>query len=253
MEMTKTDDNDILERFLATRDSELREALIIRYLPLVRYVLGRLGISKYSSPDYEDLDGQGLLGLIEAIDHYEPTHGAKLSTYATLKIRGKILDYLRNMDWMPRTARERVKQVQVGINQLETQLQRSPTENELAHHLGMDVGVLQQTLQDSSRIMVSLDIEVDESGDNETAPVYERLFDENQENPSDLLEGKDSQLHLAEVIKKLPEKDQLVLSLYYFDGLTFKEIGEVINVSESRVCQIHGRALLSLRTALESI
>ena len=244
----------ILQDFIATRDSLLREQLILRYVPLVHFVIGRLGLSKYRSENYEDIESQGLLGLIEAVDNYNPEFGAQLSTYATLKIRSKILDYLRDLDWLPRTARERVKSVQGAIEELSSKLQRDPSDEELSEHLNMDSATLQKALIDSSRVVISLDRDDrNESESDETAPIYEKLEDDKQINPSEHYEDKDTLKWMVEVIKGLKEREQQVLSLYYFNELTFKEIGEVLGVSESRICQIHGRALLNVRNEFEKM
>lgn len=244
-------DHELIERYVEERDPFLREEIILRYVPLVHFVLGRLGVRRYKSSDYEDFESQGLLGLIEAVDHYNPAFGTRLSTYATLKIRSKVLDYLRQIDWLPRTARERVRMVQDGVNKLETQLHRLPTEGELATYLQIDSSTLQKALLDSSCIVVSLDVETNEQNDSEAMPLYERITDENQSNPSVDFEGMDSQLYVARALQELPERERTVLSLYYYDELTFKEIGQVLDISESRVCQIHGRAIMNLNAKVK--
>ena len=242
----------ILEEYITSKDPALREQLILRYVPLVRFVVGRLGLSKYRSENYEDIESQGLLGLIEAVDNYNPDFGTQLSTYATLKIRSKILDYLRGLDWLPRTARERVKTVQGAIEELSIKLQRDPTDEELGEHLNMDSAILQKALVDSSRVVISLDRDDrNENQADEAAPIYEKLEDEKQVNPSDRYEDKDTLKWMVNVIKGLKEREQQVLSLYYFNELTFREIGEVLGVSESRICQIHGKALLNVRNEFE--
>jgi RNA polymerase sigma factor FliA len=245
-------DHELMEKYIQTGDASIREEIILRYVPLVHFVLGRLGVRRYKSSDYDDFESQGLLGLIEAVDHYNPAYGTRLSTYATLKIRSKVLDYLRQIDWLPRTARERVRMVQKGVNKLETKLQRLPTEDELAEFLQMDDTTLQKALLDSSCMVVSLDMETNELSDSESMPLYERISDENQANPSVDFEGVDSQTFVAKALQELPERERTVLSLYYYDELTFKEIGQVLSISESRVCQIHGRAIINLNAKLKS-
>jgi RNA polymerase sigma factor FliA len=251
MEAFRTD-NDLMDKYVATHDPSLREEIILRYIPLIHFVLGRLGLSKYKSADYADFESQGLIGLIEAIDHYDPKYGAKLSTYATLKIRSKVLDYLREMDWLPRGARERVKAVQNGISELESRFQRTPSDDELANHLNMNKDTLQQALQDASHMVVSLDAVYDETDASDGTTLHEKLLDESQDNPSIEFENRDTQQYLVNTLKLLPEREKLVLSFYYYDELTFKEIGEVLNISESRVCQIHGRAVTSLKTQMQT-
>jgi RNA polymerase sigma factor for flagellar operon FliA len=242
-------ETDLIERFTLTRDPALREEIIVRYIPLVHFMLGRLGFSQSNGSEYEDLVNQGLLGLIEAVDHFNSSYGTKLSTYATLKIRSKVLDYLRELDWLPRTARQRVRAVQEAVTHLERELHREPTEQEIAAHLNFDMDTLQQTMIDSSHTVVSLDETLD---DNEESGgmFFERLQDDKQEDPSQEFETRDMHQHMVEALKSLSEREQMVLSLYYFEELTFKEIGRVLGVTESRVCQLHGRAVINLKAKL---
>lgn len=246
---TTRDDDSLITRFCETRDSELREELILRYVPLVHFVLGRLGISRSVSTDYEDLASQGLLGLIEAADRFDPAFGTQFSTYATLRIRGKILDHLRDQDWLSRTARRRSQTVQQAINTLWMDQGRSPSEQEIADFLHVDLENVQQALSDSTRVIVSLDSFL-ESGDDGDSSLHETLGDDNQPDPADQLDESDLKQQLIDALQELPERDRLVLSLYYYEELTLSEIGEVIGVSESRVCQLHSRAVMNLRALL---
>lgn len=241
---------ELIEQFARTHDPALRETLILHFSPLVHFVLGRMGISRSMNPDYEDLESQGIMGLIEAVDHFKPEFGARLSTYATLKIRGHILDYLRGMDWLSRTARQKVRSVQEASNTLERTLKRLPSDEELAQHMQISIDTLQQIQIDSSHTVVSLDMEEDDHSEEGGSSLHETLHDENQEDPSETSEKRELQMNLANAIKELPEREQLVLSLYYFEELTFKEIGRTLDISESRVCQIHGRAMHGLKTIM---
>jgi RNA polymerase sigma factor for flagellar operon FliA len=243
------EDLEMVLQFHATRDPALRSKLILRYVPLVHYVLGRLGIFSSTTPDYEDAVSQGLLGLIDAVDRFEPTHGAQFSTYATLRIRGSVLDHLRSMDWLSRTARRKTRAVQDAANQLWQQLGREPSEDELAASVGIDAAALQQALTDASLTFVSLDQDSD-TGDGEEASLHETLNDENQPDPASLFDNREMEERLVQAIKSLSEREQLVLSLYYYDELTLREIGEVLQVSESRACQLHARAMMNLRAQL---
>ncbi|HPH96557.1 MAG TPA: FliA/WhiG family RNA polymerase sigma factor [Anaerolineaceae bacterium] len=246
---TQRAEAELIDQYLATRDPALREEIILRSIPLVHFVLGRLGVNSSRGSDYDDLVSQGLLGLIEAVNLYNPAYGTRLSTYATLKIRSKVLDYLRSIDWMPRTARQRVRSVQNAMVKMQEQLQRLPTEDELAEHLEMDIDIVQQAFQDSSRVVVSLDETMD-TGEDQATSLYERTTDENQPDPSETFESADTNRKLVEAIQALPEKERLVLSLYYYEELTYKEIGEILSVTESRVCQIHGKAVMSLKAIM---
>jgi RNA polymerase sigma factor FliA len=247
--MALASETDLLNRYLATHSADVREELVLRYVTLVHFVLGRLGISQEVGSDYEDLVNQGLLGLIEAVDRYDPGFNTQFSTYATFRIRGKILDYLRSLDWLSRTARHRTRDIRQAISTLSDRYQRQPSDAELAEHLGMDVNKVQQALVDSSRVLISLDAVVDVDDENESS-LYDTLADDNQTDPSELVDQMDMQERLVVALKKLPEREQTVLSLYYFEELTLREIGEVLGVSESRACQLHARAVLSLQSLL---
>jgi RNA polymerase sigma factor for flagellar operon FliA len=205
-----------------------------------------MGILQEAGTDYEDLAHQGLMGLIEAVDHFNPDFSAQFSTYASLRIRGKILDYLRTSDWMPRDARKRSRMIQKSITTLWSEKLREPTEAELAAHLGTTVEEVQQGLADSNRVLLSLDTMMD-SSKHEDGSLHEYLRDDNQENPIEALVEENLVEEMADAIQKLPERDKLLLSLYYNDGLTFKEIGKVLDVTESRVCQLHARIILNLK------
>ena len=251
VEQTKTE-TELIEQYFRTHDPALRESVILHFIPLVHFVLGRLGLSRSTTDDYDDLKSQGVMGLIEAIDHFKPEMGTKLSTYATFKIRGRILDYLRGMDWLSRSARQKVRAVQEATTELQRSLNRLPTDEELAQHMQIGMDTLAQIQQDSSHTVVSLDMDEEGDADEGSNPLHERLMDEHQVNPSETSEKKDIQRNLARVLKNLPEREQLVLALYYYEELTFKEIGKTMDISESRVCQIHGRAMGNLKSMLRS-
>lgn len=237
-----------LDVYLATRSAEAREQLVLQSVPLVRYLLSRLGITPELGSEYEDLLHQGLLGLIEAVDRYDPQFGTRFSTYAAVRIRGKVLDYLRSVDWMSRTARQRVRAVQKAVEELWLKNQREPTDEEIAAHLQTDVDTVQRGLMDSNRFLLSLDAPTET--DNEETDLHDRLGDERQIDPQELTLDEELRRQLAEAIRTLPEREQLVLSLYYHDELNFKEIGKVLGISESRVCQLHARALMNLKVVM---
>lgn len=240
---------EILNQFVATRSPELREKLVLQSVPLVHYLLARMGISQEAGTEYEDLAHQGLMGLIEAVDHFNPDFSTQFSTYASLRIRGKILDYLRTSDWMSRAARKRSRAIQKSITTLWSKNSREPTEEELAAHLGTTVEEVQQGLADSNRVLVSLDTMMD-SEKSEEGSLHEYLRDENQTDPAELVERENLIAGMTDAIQKLPEREKLILSLYYNDELTFKEIGKVLDITESRVCQLHARAILNLKAMM---
>jgi len=248
---SKRDDAELITQYVATRDQGLREEIILRYVPLVHFVLGRLGLSQAIGQDYEDAASQGLLGLIEAADRYDPVYKTQFSTYATLRIRGNVIDYLRSHDWLSRSARQKTRLVQDAISELWEKNERPPTDEELAEYLSLDIDKLRQILVDSSHVFVSLDTTVSSEGD-EIVSLHELITDENQLEPSEIFEDSELKSILIDAIRSLPEREQLVLSLYYYENLTFKEIGAVLEVSESRVCQLHARIVMTLRSILEN-
>jgi RNA polymerase sigma factor for flagellar operon FliA len=245
----RADDTEMIAQYCATHDPGLREEIILRYVPLVHYVLGRLGFSLSLGADYDDAASQSLLGLIEAVDRYEPIYGTQFSTYATLRIRGRAIDHLRSRDWLSRGARKRARQVQQGKQSLFEKLQRIPTEAELAEALSLDLPKVQRALVDSSRIILSLDAEVN-GGSEEEANLHELLPDDDQVEPSKVLEEEELKSILADTLRELPKREQLILSLYYYDELTFKEIGAVLEISESRVCQLHSHIVTMLKNMI---
>lgn len=246
----QTEATEILDEFIATRSPELREKLVLQSVPLVHYLLARMGITREMASDYEDLAHQGLMGLIEAVDHFDPKFSARFSTYASMRIRGKILDYLRTLDWMPRAARKRARLIQKTITTLWSENLHEPNDDEIAAYLGIKVEEIQQGLADSNRILVSLDtiMESDQTGDGS---LHEYLRDDNQADPSEMFEKESLVEEMTSAIGNLSEREQLVLSLYYNDELTFKEIGKVLNITESRVCQLHARAIMNLKAMME--
>lgn len=250
--MDTSESQYLLNEFLRTRDPALRENLILHHVSLVHFTLGRMGIFADMGSDYEDLVSQGLLGLIDAVDRYSPQHGAQFSTYAILRIRGKILDYLRSQDWLSRVGRQRARMVQNAISELWGKLQRPPTEEELAEHLKLTIPQVQQALIDSSRLILSLDSPIEDESENDLHSLYEILTDEEQPSPVEKVDEEELRACLIEALKQLPTREQQILALYYYEGLTLKEIGHVLGISESRVCQIHARAIFSLRAALST-
>lgn len=241
---------EVLGEFLITRSPELREKVVLQSVPLVHYLLGRMGITQELGTDYEDLAHQGLMGLIDAVDHFDPEFSTRFSTYASLRIRGKVIDYMRTSDWMPRAARKRTRVIQKSIADLWSEKLREPTDGEIAAHLGTTVEDVQQGLADSNRVLVSLDAML-EPGKQDDGSLYDYLRDENQVDPLAALEQKGLIADMAEAIQDLSEREKLILSLYYNDELTFKEIGNVLDLTESRVCQLHARAILNLKAMLQ--
>ena len=231
-------------RFTAERDPAIREQLVLQYAPLVKYVAGRLAIMLPRVMDSDDVISSGVLGLIEAIDRYDPTTGVKFETYAIPRIRGAILDSLRALDWVPRSVRSRSRSVQDAIASLEHELGRTPTDDEIASALKITTAELEQWLADIAAGSVGpLDHVAMDSAPSENTTELQ---------PGHALEQQELRDAMRSEITRLPEREQAVLILYYEDGLTLAEIGEALGVTESRISQIHTKAVLQLRSRLAS-
>jgi RNA polymerase sigma factor for flagellar operon FliA len=232
------------------RDAGLREKLILQYAPLVKYVVGRLAIGLPSVLDFEDVLSYGTLGLIEAVERFDPTKGVKFETYAISRIRGSIIDALRALDRLPRSVRQKARVVDRATSELEVSLGRSPTDREVADHLGISLDEHNEILANASWVTVSLDglLEGNESGEGN--PAVESAPPGHEEEISHGIERRELVQTLAEEIGILPEREKLVVALYYQEELTMKEISKVLEISESRVCQLHAKALQRLRVGL---
>ena len=239
--------------FLTTRSSELRDAFITEYAPLVRFVVGRMGIPPTSLLEKEDLISYGMIGLINAIDRYDPARGVRFEAFATPRIRGAVIDQLRSLNWLPRSAVSRVRQIEYTLADLEQRLNRPPTEEEAATELGVSPERYRQMLFEVSTTVLSLDAPLSSIiQDDDTSSIGSMIEDESSLSPHDELEQNELAAALASAIERLPEREQLLLSLYYQEELTMKEISKILGVSESRVCQLHIQAIMRLRAALHT-
>jgi RNA polymerase sigma factor FliA len=227
-----------------------RDALVQRYVHLVKYVVGRLGVSVQGVFDHEDAMQAGVIGLLRAIDAYRPDQAASFESYAILRIRGSILDAVRAIDVVGRAGREAGRAIQAAIRELETTNGRTPSESEVAEHLGVTVDRYRSQLSAASVVTVSLDGSEDRDDDDESAPIADMTADPNAIDPAEEIARRDGIATLAAELGRMSERQQMVLSLYYTDELTFREIGEVLGVTESRICQIHAEAILALRSRL---
>lgn len=234
-------------------ESETREEKIIRYLPLVKLIAGRIFFNKYSPVDTDDLVSFGIIGLIDAVDRFNPSKGVKFETYASLRIKGAIIDELRKLSWMPRTAMAKISKLNEVKDDLKAKLGREPRDEEIAAGLNMPVDEMRKMESYINYMsVVSLDEVIFQSDDDELY-LYSTVEDSESPNPDKLLEEREKTAMLKRAIEMLGEKDRLVLSLYYYDRLTLKEIGSILDVSESRVCQIHSRAILRMRENLKKL
>ncbi len=239
-------------RYVKDREPQVRERLILQYAPLVKYVMGRLAISLPAILDYEDVLSSGTIGLIEAVERYEPSKGVKFETYAISRVRGAIIDSLRKADRLPRSARQNRRLVDQAVEGLREQLGREPESREIAAALDLPLERYFKIVMASSWVTVSLDNLLDASANGEGYPAAEMPKDPDEQDASRTVERKETVGMLAKSIKELPERERLVVSLYYQDELTQREIAKVLSISESRVCQLHARALDWLRDSMQS-
>ena len=224
-----------------------REQLVQRFMPLVKRIAYHLMARLPPSVQFDDLVQNGMLGLLDAIDRYQEGFGAQLETYATQRVRGAMLDGLRENDWLPRNLRRELRRIEAAINQLEHTHGRAPSERELAEALGMSLADYQKTLQDArGHQLVYIE---DFSGDGDE-DFLERHFTDNDADPASILEERGVKQLLVSAIGRLPEREKMMMALYYEQDLNLREIGEVMGVSESRVCQLHSQAIARLRAQI---
>ena len=236
--------------YKATGDRSLRERLIVHYAPLVKFVAGRVGVGMPPTIEQADLVSYGIFGLMDAIDKFEPERQFKFETYAISRIRGAIIDELRAVDWVPRSVRTKARDIERACATLETRLGRTPNEQEIADELGLTLEELANIFsQLSLTTMAALD-DVFHNADGDQLSLAETLADTRMEAPGEQLEASETKRLLAQAISGLAERDKIVVTLYYYEGLTLSEIGQVLGVTESRICQIHTKAMLQLRSRL---
>ena len=243
--------DDIWAEFVTTRRPWLRKELITEYAPLVRFVVSRLGIPSTSLLEAEDLVSYGIIGLINAIDRFDPSRGVRFEAFATSRIRGAVIDQLRALNWLPRSAVSRVRQLESTLARLEQRLGRPAKEQEAALELGVSTDRYRQMLLEVGIVVLSLDAPFSSlAQDDEIASLGDLLEDTSVPCPAEQVEKNELTALLAVAVENLPERERILISLYYHDELTMKEISKVMGVSESRVCQLHMQAILRLRATL---
>jgi len=231
-----------------------KDKLLAEYAGLVKYIADRVGYSLPRSVDRQDLVSCGIMGLIKAVETFEPAKDIKFETFASHKIRGAILDELRSLDWVPRSVRQKSKTIQKAYSELEEKLGRTPYDDEVCVHLGVNGDEFEKMLADSAPATV---LSLDETfgrddGDSRDMSIIETIEDTNADNPLQKLGYDEVKRILKEAIMTLPEKEKLVIALYHFEELTLKEIGVVLDITESRVSQIHSKVMLKLRSKLQT-
>jgi RNA polymerase sigma factor for flagellar operon FliA len=248
------DTQAIWRQYKLTGERALRDRLILTYAPLVKYVAGRLGSGLPAHVEEGDLVSYGLLGLIGAIERFDPERDIKFETYAIARIKGSIIDELRSMDWVPRSVRARARDIERAIAALEAQLTRAPTDEEIAEKLGISENEFQDSLMEISRTSIAALDELWQSSTSGGDPValIDTIEDPQAAEPQTAMAHTEIREALGDAIARLPEREKLVVTLYYYEELTLREIGEVLGVTESRVSQLHTKAILRLKARLSS-
>jgi RNA polymerase sigma factor for flagellar operon FliA len=245
---------DLWRRYKDDGSEPAREKLVVAYSPLVKYVAGRMSSGLPAHVEEADLISYGLIGLINAVERFDIEREIKFETYAITRIKGAIIDELRALDWVPRSVRARAREIERAHAKLEHRLRRTPTDEDMARELRMDVDEFQEALlKISNSAVVALDelwAVSDASGDK--VSLLDTLEDPDAPDPQQLLDKSELKDRLAEAISALPEREKLVIALYYYENLTLREIGEVLGVTESRISQLHTKAVLRLKSRLQN-
>jgi RNA polymerase sigma factor FliA len=252
VDRTAQSEETLWQDYLTSKSPATREAIILKYAPLVKYVAGRVAIGLPSNVEFDDLVSFGVFGLMDAIEKYDPLRGIKFETYAIARIRGSILDGLRSNDWVPRSVRQKARELERTCADLENRLGRSATDQEISDAMSISVPDFYELLSEvSCTTLSSLDeLWMVHSNDEDSVRVLDLVRNNDSEDPLHQVEIEETKSTLATAIDCLPERERMVIALYYYEGLTLKEIGEIMEISESRVSQIHTKAIFRLRGRL---
>ncbi len=232
---------------------DLKEAIVLEHAPLIRYIVNRIAVRLPSHIDLDDLHNTGVIGLMDAIDKYDPGKNCKFKTYAEFRIKGAILDQLRSLDWVPRSVRQKSRKLERAYGEVEQRLGRQANEDEVADSLGLQIEKFHELMNQVRGIsLVNLE-EIRGGGQDgdRTGSFADIIEDVNAENPFSTFKLCETKGLIADTIATLPEKERLVISLYYYEDLNMKEIGNILGITESRVCQIHTKSVLRLRSKLK--
>ncbi len=239
---------ELWTQYFADHDNKtLRDKLILQYIYLTRYVVGRVKVALPPTFSFEDISSYGVEGLIDAVEKYTPKMGARFETYALVRIRGNIIDKVRSQDFLPRSVRRKIRDVKEAQDELKKQFGRAATNTEIANYLGIEKEKVEQLLADDTTITSIYDKKGASDGDIE---IIDTIEDSHNLAPHEQLEEKDVKKELEDALKRLPERERTIMVLYYHENMTLKEIGDAINVSESRVSQLHAQAIMKLKNLL---
>jgi len=245
------EEQDVWRQYVKTKDSDIRTYFIQKYAPLVKYVAGKVAVGMPHNVEFDDLVSYGTFGLLDAIEKYDPAKEVKFKTYAMTRIRGAVFDELRTIDWIPRSIRQKAKQIEKTIVELENKLGRTVEDEEIAKELELSIDEFHMLVSKiSGTSLVSLNDIWHGNDDSDELSFLETIESPSNMNPDVMVEREEIKTIIIQSIQKLPEKEKKVIVLYYYEDLTLKEIGEVLEVTESRVSQLHTKAIMRLRGRL---
>lgn len=246
--LTEDELTTLWEKYLADKsDKTARDTLIVQYIYLVRYAVGRVKVSLPATISIEDIAGYGVEGLINAIERFSPQKNTRFETYALIRIRGSILDRIRSQDFLPRSVRKKIKDIKQAAEILKQQLGRTPTTTEIANYLDMEPEKVSQIMSEDV-VVTSI---YDKRGSSEDSmEIIDTIEDSNKLNPQEQMEEKNVKTDLQRALQRLPERERVLMVLYYQENMTMKEIGETLGMSESRVCQLHAQSIMKLKNIL---
>ena len=247
-------EKELWRKYRETGDQSIRDAIVRQYAPLVKYVAGKISVGMPQNVDFDDLVGFGVFGLFDAIEKFDPDKHVKFKTYAVTRIRGAIFDELRSIDWVPRSVRQKIREIEETIQHLESKHGRAVTDEEIAGEMGMSLSQYNQMmLKVSGTSMLSLNDIMYTGEDNDKISIVESIESPKSLQPDIIAEKGEMRRVIVEAISELPENEKKVLVLYYYEDLTLKEIGKVLDVTESRISQLHTKAMARLRAKLTNL
>lgn len=239
---------ELWERYLSDKsDKHSRDAIIVQYIYLVRYAVGRIKVSLPATISVEDITGYGVEGLINAVERFSPQKNTRFETYALIRIRGSILDKIRSQDFLPRSVRKKIKDIKQATEYLKQELGRMPTTSEIANHLDMEPD---KVIQIMSEDVTMTSIYEKRGSSEDSMEIIDTIEDANKLNPQERMEEQNVKTDLQKALQRLPERERVLMVLYYQENMTMKEIGETLGMSESRVCQLHAQGIMKLKNIL---
>ncbi len=253
-EILEADEHELWLRYKKEKKTEQRDYFVKQYAPLVKYVAGKVAIGMPYNVEFDDLVGFGVFGLFDAIEKFDPEKHVKFKTYAVTRIRGAIYDELRSIDWVPRSVRQKTREIEEIVYHLEANLGRSASDAEIAEKMGISIEELHKNIHKiSTSSILSLNDLWYTGEDNDKVSIVDSIESPQSLNPDNIVEKEEIKKVIVQAINELPDKEKKVLVLYYYEDLTLKEIGKVLDVTESRISQLHTKAILRLRAKLTSL